>query len=148
MRKLYSSTATTLQYPAIAVSFPLGGRGESRSAVTSAVAKKMKASAVRVSNHLLGVNVSSLIFLFTVLITTLVILNLVLANNLSTKGEEVRVLESRKAILAKRNEELNNEIAYLSSLSRIKKDAAEQLGMVETAGTALDYLRPPKFASR
>lgn len=146
MGRFYTPTVT-IRYPST-ISLLIPSHGGSRVAIASVVARRMKAGAIRIGNYLLGVNVSSLVFVFVILIAALVISNLVLANNLSTKGEEVRVLENQKAILAKGSEELRNEIAHLSSLSRIKKDAAEQLGMVEAASTALDYLRPPKFAAR
>jgi len=54
---------------------------------------------------------------------------LVLCNRLSTKGEELQLLEQQGNQLAQRKIDLDQEIAKLSSLSRIENESKEKLGM-------------------
>lgn len=54
---------------------------------------------------------------------------LVLCNRLSTKGEELQLLEQQRNQLAQRKIDLDQEIAKLSSLSRIENESKEKLGM-------------------
>jgi len=98
--------------------------------------KKAKNQRKGSSKILTLVGTSSVIVLF--------ILQLFLANSLSSKGREIKRLESEKENLLGEQNALNGTLAALGSLDRVRADALK-IGMVES-GERFDYLVPPKVA--
>lgn len=68
----------------------------------------------------------------TVLLTSLFVLSiarLVLANILATSGQRLAAANQKSEILLEKNQKLENEVSFLSSLDRIE-ELAKKMGMV------------------
>lgn len=68
----------------------------------------------------------------------------VVANEISTQGEEITRLESERQILQKEVAALGQEAARLGSLLRVREEA-QGLGFTYTS-TAFEFVLPPKLA--
>lgn len=76
-----------------------------------------------------------------------VFFQLFLSNSLSAEGEEIRKIEREKMDLISQNLILREKSASLGSLSRIKSEAEQSLGMMSGQGQ-IDFVIPPGLASR
>lgn len=72
---------------------------------------------------------------------------LILANNLSEKGKEIRRMEAERENLLREKSFLKSRIAELGSLERVRSEAEKALGMKEGKGTS-EFLVPPRVAVR
>lgn len=79
------------------------------------------------------------------LVVTFIGLQVVITNLSSDNGMELHSLEARRQILLKTNEQAQGELALLGSLSRIEREALNNLGMKPSA-EKLDFLVPPRLA--
>lgn len=69
---------------------------------------------------------------------------IILANSLSSRGQEISQLEGEKDELLSEQSLLGSAVATLGSLERVRADAMV-MGMIE-GGENFDYLVPPKVA--
>jgi len=69
------------------------------------------------------------VLIFTV-VFLLSMVQLVIAHNLATSGEEVRLLETQISLLEKENNKLSAEINQMASLAQIAGEA-EKLGLTK-----------------
>lgn len=79
-------------------------------------------------------------------LVVLAVLQIFLANSLSSKGREIGDLDRKKRDLLNGQSLLSGQMASLGSLDRVRADAAS-LGMIE-GQEKFDYLVPPKVAYR
>lgn len=70
---------------------------------------------------------------------------LVLANGLATKGEQIRGMESSLEALENKSKLFEDQLINLGRLERIQQDAEEVLGMVSGTGR-VDYVTSPVLA--
>lgn len=84
------------------------------------------------------------LFLFAFVLSVFFFM-LIMTNNLSTKGSEIRLLEEQRNKLEYEINLLINEKDRLASLSRIKEEAKNKLGMVEDT-KSFEYLSKEDFA--
>ena len=93
-------------------------------------------------NKLLNLK-STLITVFT-LVVLLGTVQLVVANEMSSEGQEIRKLEERRSLLEDEIRALEKEVAALGSLVRIE-EMAKDLGLGSNP-QVFEYLSPPKLA--
>ncbi len=93
-------------------------------------------------NKLLNLK-STLITVFT-LVVLLGTVQLVVANEMSSEGQEIRKLEERRSLLEDEIRALEKEVAALGSLVRIE-EVAKDLGLGSNP-QVFEYLSPPKLA--
>jgi len=86
----------------------------------------------------------SLLITTFILVAVLGVAQLVLANEMSSEGQEIRELEERQALLEDEIKTLEKEVAALGSFARVQKEA-QKLGLVRNS-QAFEYLSPPKLA--
>ncbi len=86
-------------------------------------------------------------FLGVGFIVLTVFFQLFLSNSLSAEGEKIREIEKEKMNLISQNLILMEKSAGLGSLSRIKSEAENSLGMTSSQGQ-IDFIIPPSLASR
>ena len=96
-------------------------------------AKRVKAVRLKLTRNL------TLLTLFLA-VTLSFFLQLILANNLSTKGGEIKELEQKKGKLVYKISLLENERDKLSSLARVRNEAQEKLNM-DFDAAKFDYLK-------
>ena len=89
-------------------------------------------------------NLKPLLIITLVTVALLGVVQLVLANEMSTEGQKIRELEEQKFKLGNEIRALGKEMAALGSLTRIESQAGELGFSYDSA--AFEYLSPPKLA--
>lgn len=89
-------------------------------------------------------NLKSALITVFILVALLGAVQLVLANEMSSEGQEIRKLEGQRSLLEDEIRALEKEVAFLGSLVRIE-EVAEDLGLGSNP-QVFEYLSPPKLA--